>query len=111
MCENLKVTAALLSRFDLVFVLLDKADEGRDKLISEHIMRTTRAASAVDPVNSLDDSNSRWRSAPSHPSSESGTLTLAQSLRRSSSRFEGRTVPQSLLREYIAYARQYCNPR
>lgn len=36
--ENLKMSAALLSRFDLVFILLDKPDEFLDKRVSEHIM-------------------------------------------------------------------------
>jgi DNA helicase MCM8 len=39
--ENLKMASALLSRFDLVFIMLDKPDAGRDRLISEHIMRRT----------------------------------------------------------------------
>jgi DNA helicase MCM8 len=36
--ENLKMNAALLSRFDLVFILLDKPDELMDQRLSEHIM-------------------------------------------------------------------------
>lgn len=38
MNENLKMNSALLSRFDLVFILLDKPDEVLDKRLSEHIM-------------------------------------------------------------------------
>ena len=38
MNENLKMSAALLSRFDLVFILLDKPNELLDKRLSEHIM-------------------------------------------------------------------------
>ncbi|CAJ1894879.1 unnamed protein product [Sphenostylis stenocarpa] len=36
--ENLKMSAALLSRFDLIFILLDKPDELMDKRLSDHIM-------------------------------------------------------------------------
>uniref|UniRef100_A0ACD5T9M3 Uncharacterized protein n=1 Tax=Avena sativa TaxID=4498 RepID=A0ACD5T9M3_AVESA len=36
--ENLKMNAALLSRFDLVFILLDKPNEFLDKRLSDHIM-------------------------------------------------------------------------
>ncbi|XP_078446733.1 minichromosome maintenance 8 [Wolffia australiana] len=36
--ENLKMNAALLSRFDLIFILLDKPDEMLDKRVSDHIM-------------------------------------------------------------------------
>lgn len=37
--ENLKMNSALLSRFDLVFILLDKPDKEMDKFISDHIMK------------------------------------------------------------------------
>lgn len=48
--ENLKMASALLSRFDLVFIMLDKPDAGRDRLISEHIMRRSSDPS-VTPGN------------------------------------------------------------
>lgn len=48
--ENLKMSAPLLSRFDLIFILLDKPDEIRDRQLSEHVMAmhdaTNRAAAA-----------------------------------------------------------------
>ncbi|CAM9839203.1 unnamed protein product [Pylaiella littoralis] len=47
--ENLKMSAALLSRFDLVFILLDRPDEEHDKKLSEHIMRT-HALAAEPPA-------------------------------------------------------------
>lgn len=37
-CENLKMALPLLSRFDLVFILVDNPDEERDRFISEHVM-------------------------------------------------------------------------
>ena len=36
--ENLKLSPAMLSRFDLVFLLLDRPDAERDQRLSEHIM-------------------------------------------------------------------------
>ncbi len=33
--ENLKISPALLSRFDLIFILLDKPNEATDKQLSE----------------------------------------------------------------------------
>ncbi|KFV61734.1 DNA helicase MCM8, partial [Dryobates pubescens] len=36
--ENLKMGSALLSRFDLVFILLDTPNEDHDHLLSEHVM-------------------------------------------------------------------------
>lgn len=37
--ENLKFNSALLSRFDLVFILLDTPDAHHDQMIGEHILR------------------------------------------------------------------------
>lgn len=37
MAENLKMSPALLSRFDLVFVLIDDPDARRDQMLSEHV--------------------------------------------------------------------------
>ena len=37
-CENLKLPPNILSRFDLVFVLLDRPNEQMDKMLSLHVM-------------------------------------------------------------------------
>jgi DNA replicative helicase MCM subunit Mcm2 (Cdc46/Mcm family) len=44
--ENLKLGPALLSRFDLVFILIDRPDLLQDSLLSDHVMalHTTSAA-------------------------------------------------------------------
>ncbi|CAM9991380.1 unnamed protein product, partial [Discosporangium mesarthrocarpum] len=42
--ENLKMSAALLSRFDMIFILLDRPDEDHDKMLSDHIMRLHKVA-------------------------------------------------------------------
>ena len=34
-----RMGSALLSRFDLVFILLDKPDEEMDYMLSEHVMK------------------------------------------------------------------------
>ena len=38
LAENVRMSAALLSRFDLAFALLDDADEARDAFLSRHVM-------------------------------------------------------------------------
>ena len=37
--ENVRMSAPLLSRFDLIFILMDKANEEKDKLLSKHIIQ------------------------------------------------------------------------
>ena len=36
--QNLKMSAAMLSRFDIIFVLLDSPDQRRDERLSEYVM-------------------------------------------------------------------------
>lgn len=36
--ENLKLSAAMMSRFDLTFVLLDRPNEALDQAVSEHVL-------------------------------------------------------------------------
>jgi DNA helicase MCM8 len=37
--DNIRISNAILSRFDLVFLLLDDPDLQRDKKLSEHVMK------------------------------------------------------------------------
>jgi DNA replicative helicase MCM subunit Mcm2 (Cdc46/Mcm family) len=37
--DNTKISNAILSRFDLIFLLVDKADPERDRKLAEHIMK------------------------------------------------------------------------
>ena len=130
-CENIKLPAALLSRFDLVFVMLDQPDEGRDRLVSEHIMRRS------DPVARVLTSSSS--TTPSIPISTTSTstsssvhppngmenappLTLSQRIREwtrhAQEAVEGDyngarglldrlVLSPELMRKYIAYSRRY----
>nr|GEU65863.1 probable DNA helicase MCM8 [Tanacetum cinerariifolium] len=106
--ENLKINAALLSRFDLVFILLDKPDELLDKRVSEHIMslhagngdtsqalkklKESRSVSFVDLDGKSDSLVTRMRLDP-----------------RNDRDFA--PLPGPLLRKYIAYAKTYIFPR
>ena len=49
LCENLNMSAPMLSRFDLLFVLLDRADAAHDERLTQHVMNmhSVPAASQV----------------------------------------------------------------
>ncbi|KAJ1778707.1 DNA replication licensing factor mcm8, partial [Coemansia sp. RSA 2523] len=100
--ENLKINSALLSRFDLVFILLDRPDVDMDRFLSEHVMalhsgnRSSRDQSASQCVQQAED--------------ESATGSLQNSLRaRPGEKID--FIPPPLLRKYVAYARKYVHPR
>eukprot|EP01094_Clydonella_sp_ATCC50884_P002987 TRINITY_DN1229_c0_g1_i1.p1 TRINITY_DN1229_c0_g1~~TRINITY_DN1229_c0_g1_i1.p1 ORF type:complete len:761 (-),score=246.51 TRINITY_DN1229_c0_g1_i1:1651-3933(-) len=98
--ENLKVAPAVLSRFDLIFILLDKPDEELDELLSDHVMaiHTNGGRSR--------GTSSRMRSA--RLESEYAEDSLENRLRVNPHDFDH--LPSHCLRKYIAYAREYCHP-
>jgi DNA helicase MCM8 len=52
--ENIKLSNAILSRFDLVFLLLDEPDLKKDKMLSQHIMNLHSRNRKIN-FNQLDD--------------------------------------------------------
>ncbi|KAJ3005090.1 UNVERIFIED_CONTAM: DNA replication licensing factor mcm8, partial [Siphonaria sp. JEL0065] len=106
--ENLKMNTALLSRFDLVFILLDKPDEQMDKFLSDHIMKLhSGQKSNGKPVSSAwgkdgtsTQAGSQEPTGPNQPLSDRLKVTCDD--------FD--PVPLSLLRKYIAYAKKYVQP-
>ncbi|CAI8050102.1 DNA helicase MCM8 [Geodia barretti] len=61
--ENLKMSSALLSRFDLVFILLDKPDEETDSILSEHVMALHSGANSSRGQKDS-AAGSSWRETP-----------------------------------------------
>ncbi|KAG0243034.1 DNA replication licensing factor mcm8 [Mortierella sp. GBA43] len=111
--ENLKMNSALLSRFDLIFILMDKPDGEMDQYLSKHVMalhsgnitngrafRTGSQDSEVDRSQSSFGNDIRARL----------DLPLSERLRMTEDD-QLALIPQPLLRKYIAYARQYVHPR
>jgi DNA helicase MCM8 len=108
--ENLKMGSALLSRFDLIFILLDKPDYEMDRFLSDHIMKlhqdrkSKRSAAESkeerfgDAIFSQQNAGGLWYTL----------LTKIQLDQNTDKEFE--PIPQSLLRKYISYARSYCKP-
>ncbi|KAL4591966.1 hypothetical protein LXL04_004943 [Taraxacum kok-saghyz] len=107
--ENLKINAALLSRFDLVFILLDKPDASLDKRVSEHIMSLH--------VRNGDNSQTMKNLTCVTTSSQTQNATEKNNSLVSRLRLDSRKdidfvpLPGPLLRKYIAYARTYVFPR
>jgi DNA helicase MCM8 len=99
--ENLRMSPALLSRFDLVFLLLDRPDAERDARLTEHVMRARAGLAPRPPPALLEGPAPAAAGAPRPP--------LMDRLREA--RADDEPLPPVLLRKYIAYARQYVHPR
>ncbi|XP_062422696.1 DNA helicase MCM8 [Pungitius pungitius] len=104
--ENLKMGSALLSRFDVVFLLLDIPDETHDRHLSEYIManragkgRAGGAAVTRAPPSALE--TSILLDPSDMPLSERLQVPAGESVD---------AIPVPLLRKYISYARQYVHP-
>ncbi|XP_031474929.1 probable DNA helicase MCM8 isoform X2 [Nymphaea colorata] len=108
--ENLKMSPALLSRFDLVFILLDKPDELLDKRLSDHII-ALRAGCGECPQDP------RKLDGRALQSDKDGKLVFKGGSLASRLRLDPREdkdfapLPVPLLRKYITYARNYIFPR
>ena len=102
--ENLKMSGALLSRFDLVFVILDQADLHRDRCLSEHVMalHTRQRRGARPPTMSASQSSAA--DAQAHE-------TVIERLDRTAVDHAHDPLPIELMRKYIAYAREHVHPR
>jgi DNA helicase MCM8 len=133
-CENLKIALPLLSRFDLVFILVDNPDEARDRFISEHVMKMFGMRSTErnglphgGPSSSLNRNNRtnrqrRYSDTDGYRHRESGSSASgpcqdsqeAKSVEPLASRLRSCMVkdplPPSLFRQYIAYAKAYVHP-
>ncbi|CAI5744104.1 unnamed protein product [Peronospora destructor] len=120
--ENLKMKAALLSRFDLVFILLDRPDEERDRLLSEHVMNS-HARGKRRPRKRMRDNNAsipsqspnRYADEPAvsgyEEAATSGRCMLSHRLRQNASELSTNAIPLYFVRKFIAYARRYVHPR
>ncbi|XP_044264035.1 DNA helicase MCM8-like [Tribolium madens] len=95
--ENLKIGSPMLSRFDLIFILLDQPNKELDMRLSEHILalHTSRNGSNTsrNPRLMLQHANNSLR----------GRLSLQNEE-------EIDSLSHSLFRKYIAYAQKYVNP-
>ena len=99
--ENLKINPALLSRFDLIFILLDKPDEDMDQLLSEHVMSLHAGRK-----NSPKKIQEKYLQSQMNEKE----ISLVKRLKLfPKEQFD--PVPSPLMRKYIGYARKYIHPK
>ncbi|KAK9759326.1 MCM AAA-lid domain [Popillia japonica] len=97
--ENLEIGSPLLSRFDLIFILLDYPNEHLDMLLSEHVLA----------LHSGGKSTSSNSDASLTPVYEQNTTLKSRLTLQPGEAIDH--LPHTLFRSYIAYAQKYVNPR
>jgi DNA helicase MCM8 len=108
--ENLNMARPILSRFDLVFILRDRADKEQDRLVSSNIMNLYRKPAANSARNNTPQLSSDFLKADGDQNDKpDGRVPLEKRLAWVSSFNEA--LPAGLVRDYIAYAREFCKPK
>jgi DNA helicase MCM8 len=120
--ENLNMSKPILSRFDLVFILRDRADHNLDRLVSSNIMNLYRERNNINqPPNShagigvgtstpSPRTYTQQNQAPTHPTAGGERIPVWERLAWVSE-IQKTALPADLVRDYIAYAREYCRPK
>lgn len=133
--ENIQLPPTLLSRFDLIYLVLDKADRESDARLARHIIamyskeRMDKSTSAQNSSTSRSTSSTRQpnglgnRSTTSKGASlgidryGSGALGRSESVmdaddeaRKSLADAGSLTLSTDMLRRFIAYAKRVCTP-
>ena len=94
----LPCSPALLSRFDIIFILIDRPDEEHDLFLSEHIMNQ-HSKVKNGPIVNQSRGSSQLR-----PEEDEEGQTLQYRLKCDPGE-EMDLIPHALMRKYIAYAR------
>ena len=97
--RNLNMSQPLLSRFDLIFLLLDEPDKDLDNFMSGHVMLMHTGGEHIK--------NQEFGRYNEQPDNEMNSLRKRLI---GTSRNSIHLVPSSVLRKYISYARQYVKP-
>ncbi|XP_006822145.1 DNA helicase MCM8-like [Saccoglossus kowalevskii] len=112
--ENLKMGSALLSRFDLVFILMDKPDEEMDCMLSEHVMALHSAGSARRTVSSAKVRRETLEGNDKDGDEDKRLWDEEKPLSERLKSVRGEAfdpIPHQLLRKYVGYSRKYVHPK
>lgn len=106
--QNIKMDEALLSRFDLIFVLLDRPDQEIDRYLSEQILSKISS-------NGKTNMNSQFSKAKALTIQVNETQASMHSSaflkNLSKKQTDNNLVSPEILRKYISYAQRFISPK
>ena len=107
--QNIKLDEALLSRFDLIFVLLDRPDQEIDRYLSEQIL--SKISSTTKP-NSMNSQFSKAKTLTTQISETQDSMHSSTFLRNlCKKQTENILICPQILRKYISYAQRFISPK
>ncbi|XP_055377911.1 DNA helicase MCM8 [Condylostylus longicornis] len=107
--ENLKMSIPLLSRFDLIFIMVDKPNQNFDSMLTEHIQSYLSGNRKEPTENSFGNNSSRNQTLrDSFMANEEEDLEDRLRLRPGE---DMDLLPRPLMQRYIAYAKKNCFPK
>ncbi|KAJ2489626.1 DNA replication licensing factor mcm8 [Coemansia sp. RSA 2050] len=108
--ENLKINSALLSRFDLIFILLDKPNADMDRFLSEHVMALHSGKKPGGSGEAHSAAGATAAAAGDNAGGDNGCSTNIKQWLQLQPGEKLDPIPPALLRKYVAYARKYVHP-
>lgn len=103
--ENVDLTGPILSRFDILLVVRDIVDQDNDRRLARFVVGSHMASS---PAGRADESAAAGaaEAMPEADAAPADEESAAQPGTRTKD-----TISQEMLRDYIAYAREHCQPQ